>query len=45
MTDGLRWADGGCFRVVGGRRVWVEGAPESARDELDRDAEDREAAK
>ena len=41
MTDGLRWADGGSFRVVEGRRVWVEGAPESVRDELVRDAEER----
>ena len=41
MTDGLRWADGGCFRVVEGRRVWVEGAPESTRHELERAVEER----
>ena len=41
MATQLAWADGGVFRVVEGRRVWVEGAPESARDELERAAEDR----
>ncbi len=41
MTTQLGWADGGVFRVVEGRRVWVEGAPESARDELERAVEER----
>ena len=45
MSDGLRWADGGCFRIVEGRRVWVDEVPASVRDELVRDAEEREAAK
>ena len=38
MTRELQWADGGLFRVVDGRRVWVERVPASVRDEMGRDA-------